>query len=298
MRFRGAAVRWSIPALLAVTAVGALIGAHALAPGSSAHSADGPSGAQPSATPSPTPSHTSNTPGTPTATAATPARHTVLALGDSVPSGRNCDCSPFPQTYGAMLSRSTGARVTVDNRAVSGEDTTGLISQLQTPAVANAARRADVFLITIGANDFGDHHDEVVSGACEAGNSDCVSDEIGTMKGNLTSVLARIRALRNGAPSTILVTGYWNVFEDGDVARRAYGNSGLQASLQLTRRANAAIQSVATATGARYVDLLAPFQQAGKDITTLLAADGDHPDAAGHQLIAQALLDAGLPRTS
>src|SRR6476646_9134273 len=106
MRFRRSAVRWSIPALLAVTVVGALIGAHALAPGSSAHPADGPSGA----TPSPTPSHTSNTPGTPTATAATPARHTVLALGDSVPSGRNCGCSPFPQTYGAMLSRSSGAR--------------------------------------------------------------------------------------------------------------------------------------------------------------------------------------------
>ena len=78
----------------------------------------------------------------------------------------------------------------------------------------------------------------------------------------------RPRALRNGAPSTILVTGSWNVFEDGDVARRAYGNAGLQASLQLTRRANATIQSVAASTGARYVDLLAPFQQAGKGIAT------------------------------
>jgi lysophospholipase L1-like esterase len=188
--------------------------------------------------------------------------------------------------------------VTVDNRAVSGEDTAALISQLQTRAVASAARRSDVFLITIGANDFGDHHGEVVRGVCETGNVDCVSDELDTMKGNLTSVLARIRALRSGAPSTILVTGYWNVFEDGDVARRAYGTTGLQASLQLTRRANAAIQSVATSTGARYVDLLAPFQQAGPDITTLLASDGDHPDAAGHQLIAQALIAAGLPRTT
>jgi lysophospholipase L1-like esterase len=27
-----------------------------------------------------------------------------------------------------------------------------------------------------------------------------------------------------------------------------------------------------------------------------MATDGDHPDAAGHALIAQALLAAGLPR--
>jgi lysophospholipase L1-like esterase len=188
--------------------------------------------------------------------------------------------------------------VSVDNRAVNGEDTAGLISQLQSPDVASAVRRADVILVTIGANDFGDHHDQVVSGRCESGDSDCVSDELGTMRANLTSVLARIRALRQGTPSTVLVTGYWNVFEDGDVARRAFGASGLQASLQLTRRANAAIQSVATSAGARYVDLLAPFQQAGQNITTLLASDGDHPDAAGHQLIARALLAAGLPRSS
>ena len=222
--------------------------------------------------------------------------HHVVALGDSVPSGRACDCAPFPQVYGKLLSRRTDARVIVDNLAVSGQRTDGLMSELRRPAVRDALRRSDIVLVTIGANDFGDHYDQVVNGACGTGSSDCVSDELRSRGDHLTSVLAAIHALRAGRPTTVLVTGYWNVFQDGDVARRAFGASGLRASLGLTRRANAVIRSVATAGGARYVDLVGPFEHSGRDVTSLLAADGDHPDAAGHDLIARSLLRAGLPR--
>ncbi|GAA3674659.1 hypothetical protein GCM10022237_37810 [Nocardioides ginsengisoli] len=222
--------------------------------------------------------------------------HDVLALGDSVPSGRSCDCDPFPVTYGAELSQRTGARVTVDNRAVSGLDTEGLMQQLQGPGMQDAVRRADIVLLTIGANDFGDHHDDVVTGACTQGNSDCVSDELSSLRSHLASVIDTIRALRGGQQTEILVTGYWNVFEDGAVAREEFGEAGLQQSLDLTVRANAVISAVSADTGARYVDLFAPFEESGRDVTSLVAADGDHPDAAGHQLIANALLDAWTPR--
>jgi lysophospholipase L1-like esterase len=221
--------------------------------------------------------------------------HTVLALGDSVPSGHACDCQPFPQAYGSLLSATTGAPVAVDNQAVSGLKTSGLLSQLQSSDIRSAVQASDVILMTIGANDFGDHHDQVVEGDCGRQNTDCVSDELQSMRSHLAAALARIDTLRQGIPTTVLVTGYWNVFQDGDVARRAYGESGLRASLQLTRRANAAIQSVATAAGARYVDLYQPFEESGRDVTSLMAADGDHPDAAGHALIARTLLDSGLP---
>jgi lysophospholipase L1-like esterase len=41
------------------------------------------------------------------------------------------------------------------------------------------------------------------------------------------------------------------------------------------------------------VDIYAPFEGAGdRNPTALLADDGDHPNAAGHRLIAKALLDA------
>jgi lysophospholipase L1-like esterase len=233
--------------------------------------------------------------------AATPpppaAGHDVLALGDSVPAGAACGCNPFPQVYGSLLAQRTGAQVAVDNRAVSGVETADVLDQLASPAVEDAVRRADVLLVTIGANDFGDHHDDVVGGTCGPAETDCASDELEALGARLGSVLARLRSLRQGQPTTILVTGYWNVFEDGDVARRAFGPEGLAASLRLTQRANGVIRSVATAAGARYVDLYRAFQEPSRDVTSLMAADGDHPNAAGHQLIARTLLAAGLPRT-
>jgi len=254
-----------------------------VAPSSRAPSSTIPSATPSAASPSPTP-------------AAVP--HAVVALGDSVPAGNVCGCRPFPEVYGTLLSQRTGAPVSVDNLAVGGLDTSGLIAQLGRPNYQAAVRRSDIVLITIGANDFGDHHDQVVTGRCGTGNADCVADEVTALRAHLTTVLDRIRALRGTAPTTILVTGYWNVFQDGDVARRDVGEAGLQASLRLTDRANAVIQSVSAAEGAHYVDLFTAFNSTGQDITGLMAGDGDHPNAAGHRLIAEALIDAGLPRVT
>ncbi|MCW2847803.1 MAG: hypothetical protein JWR90_1777 [Marmoricola sp.] len=225
-----------------------------------------------------------------------PAAHLVVALGDSVPSGAACPCSPFPSLYGALLGQRTGGPVKVENFAVSGLDTAGLLAQFRQARVVESVRRADVLLVTIGANDFEDNHDQVVEGACTRQAADCVSDEMGSMRANLAKALAEIGTLRQGRPTTVLVTGYWNVFEDGYVAQQASGASGLKASIRLTLRVNAAISAVASTSGAHYVDLFEPFQSRGGHISSLLAADGDHPDTAGHQLIAKTLLAASLPR--
>jgi lysophospholipase L1-like esterase len=225
-----------------------------------------------------------------------PAHHAVVALGDSVPAGAACSCDPFPASYAALLSRRTRTPVTVANEAISGLDTIGLLAQIKEERkVADAVRQADVVLVTIGANDFGDHHDQVLEGSCTTGQTDCVSDEMVAMRATLTKVLGEIRALRQGRSTSVLVTGYWNVFEDGEVAQRASGAAGRQASITLTRNVNAAISSVSATAGTHYVDLFEAFQNRGRDIDSLLAPDGDHPDAAGHALIAQTLVDAGLP---
>ena len=134
----------------------------------------------------------------------------------------------------------------VDNESVSGLDTAGMLAELRQPGVVAAVRRADVFLVTIGANDFADHHDQVVEGSCAVGTaSDCVGDEVAAMRDSPGRGARRDpHACEQGRPTTVLVTGYWNVFEDGEVAQHAFGAAGLQASIQLTRRANAAISSV------------------------------------------------------
>jgi len=88
------------------------------------------------------------------------------------------------------------------------------------------------------------------------------------------------------------VTGYWNVFLDGAVGR-ARGAAYVTGSDALTRAVNAGIAAAAERTGATYVDVYRPFKGDGDvDCTPLLAADGDHPDARGHRVIAEALLAA------
>jgi lysophospholipase L1-like esterase len=216
----------------------------------------------------------------------------VVALGDSVTSGSNCDCTAFPQLYGDLLHERSGQTVTVDNLGVGGLDSTGLLQQLGQRDVEQATAAANVVLLTIGANDFGDHHDDVTSGQCRpAGAGDCVSDEFEQLTVNLGRILRRLHALRGDRPTTILMTGYWNVFKDGEVAERQYTPSGRIASDQLTVRTNDAIAAAARADDATYADIYTPFEDSA-DVTALLAPDGDHPDAAGHALIARVLLAA------
>jgi lysophospholipase L1-like esterase len=214
----------------------------------------------------------------------------VVALGDSVTSGTNCNCSAFPQMYGDLLHDRDGKPVSVDNMGVGGMDSSGLLQSLDQSDSPTEVATADanVVLLTIGANDFGDHHDDVTSGQCVG---DCVSDEYEQLTVNLDKILARIHALRDNRPTTILMTGYWNVFKDGDVAKRQYPPSGRVASDQLTLRTNGAINAAAAADDATYVDIYTPFEHS-TNITSLLASDGDHPNTAGHQLIADVLLSA------
>ncbi|TCC24891.1 SGNH/GDSL hydrolase family protein [Kribbella speibonae] len=218
----------------------------------------------------------------------TPGQVRVVALGDSVTSGSNCDCAAFPQLYGDLLHNRSAVPVTVDNQGVAGLDSTGLLQQLSQRDVERSTKAANVVLLTIGANDFGDHHDDVTSGQC---SGDCVSDEYEQLTANLGRILSRIHALRGDRPTTILMTGYWNVFKDGAVAEQQYTPSGRIASDQLTVRTNNAIAAAASADDATYVDIYTPFEDSA-DITALLASDGDHPNAAGHALIARLLLAA------
>jgi lysophospholipase L1-like esterase len=80
------------------------------------------------------------------------------------------------------------------------------------------------------------------------------------------------------------------------VAKAAFSSRGRTATDRLTRAANDQIATAARAEGAGYVDLYTAFkgERAERNPTTLLATDGDHPNAAGHRVIAAALLSAGL----
>jgi lysophospholipase L1-like esterase len=218
-----------------------------------------------------------------------PGQLSVVALGDSVTSGYHCYCRAFPALYGDLLHQRTGTGVAVRNLGAPGLDSQDLLSELddRDSLAVRATSAADVVLLTIGANDFADHEKDVTNGRCR---TECVTAELSQLATNLRRILLRIRDLQPADPPDVLVTDYWNVFQDGDVARRAFPPTGQAATTTLTLAANQVIAGAAHAAGATFVDLYDPFET--DDVTALLASDGDHPNPAGHTLIAHILLAA------
>lgn len=214
----------------------------------------------------------------------------VVGLGDSVMSGTNCSCSGIPTYYADALGRRLGRPVTSLNLGRGGLTTSGLLHELQADTkTRQAVRAASVVLVIIGANDLLPQLRQWTSATC---GPSCFRGPTEDMGDRVRRVLAAVDELRPHSPrATVLVGNYWNVFTDGDVARRQGGQMQLDWSTVVTATANGAICRAAEAQEARCVDLVAPFKgDGGDDPTWLLAADGDHPNAAGARRISAALL--------
>jgi lysophospholipase L1-like esterase len=219
---------------------------------------------------------------------ATPAPvRSVVALGDSVPAGTGCDCTPYVDVLAANLGQVQGTTVTPSNDAVSGETSEGLLAALAQPDVRTDIRNADLVVVQIGANDF--DASAVTDASCSS--AACYVNDLASLRTTLDRILDTVRGLA-GDGAEIVLTGYWNVFLDG-AAGQTQGQGYVENSDALTRATNAAIEAVARDHQATYVDIYTPFKGDGsKDDTALLAADGDHPSARGHQVIASAITRA------
>jgi lysophospholipase L1-like esterase len=210
----------------------------------------------------------------------------VVGLGDSVPAGSACACTDYVN----LLARRLGAGVASTNLAVPGQTSSGLIDQLSSRQVRAALASADVVVVTIGANDV----EATDPSDCDSGDGPrCYSRELATLEANLDRVATAVAALTTRPGAEVVLTGYWNVFLDGAVAK-ARGADYVRVADAVTREVNDRIRSAAAGHGEVFVDLFTAFRGAdgSKDCTALLAADGDHPDAAGHALIARTLLAA------
>lgn len=215
----------------------------------------------------------------------------VLGLGDSVTAGTNCDCADYVTGFGRLLAQRDGSRVTVDNRGESGATAADLAGELdQDPTLRAATAQADIIVITVGANDLSDSLDQWRSAGCPRS---CYEPDVTAMSHQLGTVLATVRRLHSASPVRILVTTYWNVFADGQVAEQGESAGYLRWSDQVTRAADRAISEAATRAGVGCVDLYPPFKpHPGDDPTDLLADDGDHPNPAGTALISRTVLAA------
>lgn len=215
----------------------------------------------------------------------------VVALGDSVPAGSGCGCTPFPVRYGRALAARSARPVQVHNDGVPGLTSATIAAMLQDGGTAaRDVASAGLVIITIGANDFDSSRADP---SCPGGAAGCFDATLVGLAQHLDAILARVAELRRYAPTTVLLTGYWDIWKDGQVAAKA-GPDYVKTGETLTRRVNQQLQQAARRDQATYVDLVTPFRGTSDsdDDTELLADDGDHPNAAGHQAIADALLAA------
>jgi lysophospholipase L1-like esterase len=201
----------------------------------------------------------------------------VVTFGDSVPAGTACGCTAFPDIYAGLLG------ATSQNLAESGFTSLDVRQQLATPQAAAAVRTASVVMVMAGANDLAE--------AFDAGGGSYAAPAAQVQQ-NIAAVVAAVHGLRPSA--SVLIFGYWNVVEDGDVGRTDYGGDGVAEAAAATKYCNDALRRAAT--GAIYVDTTTALKgdNGHADPTDLLAADGDHPNAAGHEAIAEAAY-AALP---
>lgn len=227
-------------------------------------------------------------------TGAGPARAvssaTMVSLGDSVPSGSQCRCTPFPTQYAGKVAAHTGRHTRMINYAFAGATSRSVLQQVGSASVRRTVQSSSTVLVMVGANDFVRpfsrvlHHRQRARAAYRP-----VAKRVQT---NLTATIRSLQRLRPGI--RVLVVGYWNVVKDGNVGRRAYGRWGMSKANQATSYANAALGRAVGATRVTYVSTYKPFKGADgtRNPTRLLTADGDHPDAQGHALIAAVLYGA------
>lgn len=206
-----------------------------------------------------------------------PGTPVVVTLGDSVPAGTACDCDPFPDRYARLVSP---AAVSV-NLARPGDNSADVRTEVGDGAVRADLRRATVVLIMVGANDLA---------AAFAGGQDDAAYQASAddVQANVAATVDSV-ARAHGTPVTVLVLGYWNVVKDGAAGLAAYGAAGLASARSATRYCNLALRRAAQQTGARYVPTTTTFRGDHRtlDPTGMLAPDGDHPNAAGQEAIAE-----------
>jgi acyl-CoA thioesterase-1 len=221
---------------------------------------------------------------------ATTSSSRVVMLGDSVPYGSACNCTPFGVTYARVLAQHLQRNVSTSNFARSGATTASLKAQLSEGSLQSVIRGATTVLIMVGANDFASTFSSDQQGQCP---ENCYDSLAQSTKLAVADIVATVQHIHQ-SPVSIILLDYWNIEKDGAVARQQYDSAGITKSLNATSYANDAIYAAAVARHVGFESTRDTLRGPNDDTdpTPDLASDGEHPDAQGHQLIANMLAKA------
>lgn len=257
-------------------------------------------GAEPTATPSAEPSPTATA--TPqdepesestatTSDAPTGAAVSYVALGDSLATGAGATTS-YVAEYAAALETRTGTDIEVTNLAVNGWTSTDLLEAITgDETMRTAVAGADLVTVDIGANDLLGQLPYYASETCGGDdNLECLREAIVLVEAQWATILDEVIALRDGDATGIATIDLYQPF---------VGNPRVADDLDVLRPVmddlNAVITEVARArdipVAAVHEAFHGPDGTGDPTETFLISVDGLHPSNAGHQAIAQELLE-------
>lgn len=251
-----------------------------------------PAPARPTAAPSPAPDATTTSAApTPAAPTTPPPPLRIVGLGDSVPAAHGCGCEGFVGLSGDLLSRLIKRKVVVHNDAVGGWTSRDVVQDLRHGTSRdNLTDGADLVIIEAGANDL--PMGRITDPQChQVESSQCFGPALAAVRQALTAAVQLVRHDDPDHDVRIVLMGYWNVGVDGVVGRRL-GAEYVQGSNSVTLALNDVVRGVAAQNAAIYVDAYTPLKgpDGGRDASPYLLNDGDHPNRAGHRLLADAVV--------
>ncbi|WP_108666358.1 SGNH/GDSL hydrolase family protein [Euzebya rosea] len=216
----------------------------------------------------------------------------VLALGDSLAAnvGVEDNRDGFVSRFHRFVADADGTPYGLVNLAVPGETSGSLLTggQLDAAEAVLGSRAAAWVVIDIGANDLLNHLTSPECGT-DLTNASCqqlVDETLVRYRTNLEQVMDRLVSAAGSARVVFLQT--YNPFSLG------LGESAQEReSSAMVARLNAVAAEVATARGVAVADGFTPMQGTTAATTHMLDAEPDiHPNAAGHDVLAGALVDA------
>ncbi len=197
-----------------------------------------------------------------------------LLLGDSIAAGTGLD-DATTQCYGALVADADSFVYT--NDAVGGTTSAGLVTSLSDETVAADVAKADIISISIGGNDFllGDMATMIYEAAL-LGDYSAFDEIAAQLCTNIATIIQTIKGLNPDA--LIVMQTLYNPRNDslGDIYQQG------------TDRINAAITKYLEENPDSYV--IADVAAAMDGDETLIQSDVFHPNAAGHIVIANTIL--------